>query len=243
MRIILNIVLLLCMSRITLADASPFYSNAKIDIEYDKPDTASLLECCVIYNNDSGTEDTSCTPGRGAVYIAAFSRDRIKIIRSIPEEFRLILKYSNGVVTTPELKKNGMNSYHKIKITGSTAEDVTPLFKTTYSNYSIALLATLVLELIVAGIFFFFAKVPMRYLFVIALLNFITHPLLWLITSNITGYGTPLLILEALVTAFEGYVLFRFMKGRMSLFKSLSLSVLMNMISFIIGGGIYLFFA
>ncbi len=243
MRILLCVIMLFCICQITLADASPFYSNAKIDIEYDKPDTASLLECCVIYKNDSGVEDTSCSQNRGSVYVAAVSRERIKIIRSIPEEFRLILKYSNGVVTTPEMKKNGMNSYHRIMITGNTAVDVTPVFKTTYSNYSIALLATLVLELIVAGIFFFFAKVPMKYLFVIGMLNLITHPLLWLITSNITGYGTPLIILEAIVTAFEGYVLYRFLKGRMSLFKSLVLSVLMNVISFIVGGGIYLLFA
>ena len=243
MRLSLVLFIFIIMNKITFADASPFYSNAKIDIEYSEPDTASLLECCVIYKNSEGSEDTSCSKKRGAVYVAAVSRDRIKIIRSIPEEFRLLLKYSTGDVVTPEMNKNGMNSYHRILITGNTAEDITPLFKTTYSNYSIALFATLILELIVAGIFFLFTKIPMRYLFVIGLLNLITHPVLWLITSNITGYGTPLIILEALVTAFEGYVIFRMLKGSLTLFKSLVLSILMNVISFVIGGGIYLLFA
>lgn len=243
MRIFLILILFYGIREIAFADASPFYSNAKIDIEYSNPDTVSLLECCVIYKNSAGSEDTSCSQRGGSVYVAAFSRDRIKIIRSIPEEFRLILKYSNGVITTPEMTKNGMNSYHRIMITGNTAKDITPIFKTTYSNYSIALLATLILELIVAGIFFFFAKISMRYLFVIALLNLLTHPLLWLITSNFTGFGTALIILEALVTAIEGYVIYRFLKGKMSLFKSLLLSVIMNVVSFIIGGGIYLLFA
>jgi hypothetical protein len=243
MRILLILILFYGISEIAFADASPFYSNAKIDIEYSNPDTVSLIECCVIYRSASETTDTSCNNNRGSVYVAVCEKERIKIIRSIPERFRIMLRFSNGVITTPELVKNGMNSYHRILIDGNSARDITPVFKTTYSNYSIALFATLILELIVAGIFFLFAKIPMRYLFVIALMNLLTHPLLWLITSNFTGFGTALIILEALVTAIEGYVIYRFLKGKMSLFKSLLLSVLMNVVSFIIGGGIYLLFA
>lgn len=243
MRVLFFFILFCCMSKIALADASPFYSNAKIDIEYSKPDTVSLLECCVIYKRASETTDTSCNNNRSSVYVAVCEKNRIKIIRSIPDKFRIMLRFSNGVVTTPELVKNGMNSYHRILIDGNSAKDITPVFKTTYSNYGIALLATLVLELIVAGIFFFFAKVPMRYLFVIALLNLITHPLLWLITSNFTGHGTSLIFLEALITAAEAYAIYRFLKGKLSLLKAIILSIIMNLVSFIIGGGIYLLFA
>ncbi|MBK6506445.1 MAG: hypothetical protein IPG02_12455 [Ignavibacteria bacterium] len=243
MRILLIFIFFSCISKTALADASPFYSNAKIDIEYSYPDTVSLLECCVIYQSALETTDTSCNNNKSSVYVAVCEKERIKIIRSIPEKFRLMLRFSNGVVTTPELHKNGMNSYHRILIDGNSARDITPVFRTTYSNYSIALLATLILELIVAGIFFFFAKIPMRYLFVIALLNLITHPLLWLITSNLTGYGTALIFLEALITAAETYAIYRFLKGKISLLKAMVLSIIMNLVSFIVGGGIYLLFA
>lgn len=77
----------------------------------------------------------------------------------------------------------------------------------------------------------------------IALLNLITHPLLWLITSNLTGYGTALIFLEALITAAEAYAIYRFLKGKISLLKAMVLSIIMNLVSFIVGGGIYLLFA
>jgi hypothetical protein len=238
MKIILIAVVILVSCSCVYGDASPFYSSARIEIEYAIPDTASLLECCVIYLNSSGGYDTACKCG--SVCVSAFDRNRIKMIRMIPEKFRLILKYNDRTVTTPELRKNGMNSYHKILIKGNNAEDITPVFKTKYSDYGIALLATLILELLIAGIFFLINKVPARYLFAVGFINLITHPLLWLTASNLTGFGTSLIWLEAIVTAVEAYFIFRILKGRMSLFKSFILSIVMNLTSFIIGGLIYL---
>ncbi len=131
------------------ADASPFRNSAKIEIEYAVPDTSSLRECCVIYNFTASGADTSCNC-TGAVCISAFDREKIKIIRSVPERFKLVLRYSDRTVITPELEYNGMNTYHKLLITGNRAEVITPVVKTRYSNYGIALFATLIIELMVS---------------------------------------------------------------------------------------------
>lgn len=224
------------------ADASPFKSVARIDLVYDVPDTAGLLSCCVVFRNADGAEDTACGCN-GAVCVAAFSRERVKMIRSVPDRFRLILTYSTGNVVTPELKENGMNSYHKLLIANGKAEDITPAFNTSYSNYGIAFAATLILELIVAGIFFLFNKVPGRYLWIIGLVNIISHPVLWLSSSYIDGFGTSLIWLEGIVTAAEGYAILKLLNGRLSLFKSFLLSIMMNAVSFVIGGIIYLIFS
>jgi len=226
-------------ARDTPADASPFRNSAKIELEYAVPDTSSLIECCVIYNFTDSGADTSCNCN-GAVCISAFDREKIKIIRSVPEKFKLVLKYSGRTIITPELKYNGMNTYHKLLIENGEAVDVTPVVKTKYSSYSIALLATLVIELIIAGIFFLYKKIPARYLFIVAVINLITHPLLWITAANITGFGTSLIWLEGIVTAAEGYAIFRFLNGRISLFSSFLLSIIMNVVSFFAGGFIYM---
>ena len=226
-------------AREAAADASPFRNSAKIELEYAVPDTSSLIECCVIYNFTATGADTSCNC-TGSVCISAFDREKIKIIRSVPERCRLVLKYSNITVITPELEYNGMNTYHKLLITGNRAEVITPVVKTRYSNYSIALFATLIIELIIAGIYFLIKKIPARYLFVVALLNLITHPLLWITSANFTGFGTSVIWLEGIVTAAEAYAIFRFLNGRISLFSSILLSIIMNVVSFFVGGFIYL---
>jgi hypothetical protein len=111
------------------------------------------------------------------------------------------------------------------------------------NNLMIALLMTIILELIIAFIFLKKRKISMKVLFSVILASLITLPILWNLIpqrSSILFFFFILILLEKIIILFEGILIFFLNKKRITIKDSLYLSTLMNIVSFIIGSIIFL---
>jgi hypothetical protein len=220
------------------ADATPFKNNEHIDIIYKPSNKLKFDSCGIIYRNYQTNELDTFFHCQGAECVVV-DTNYVRLVRPIPDTFKVIFYFKNKILTSPELNDNGLNSYHQLVITDTEIKDITPIFKTTYSNYLIALLSTILLELLVALIYFFRHKIQLSNLRYIVYINLLTHPILWIISANITGFTIGNLIGEPIVLFIEALFLYRFIIPKLTINKSITLSFQMNLTSFIIGGLIY----
>ena len=221
------------------ADATPFKDNEQIDLSYRTSNKLHFDSCGIIYRNYQTSRLDTFFHCNGGECLAVADFNKIRIIRAIPDTFRVVFYFKGKVLTSPILNQNGLNSYHQLLITDTDVEDITPIFKTTYPNYFSALLTTIVLELFIALIYFKRHKIQLNKLRFIVYINLLTHPILWLVSANFTGFAIGNLIGEPLVIIFEGILLYKLIKPGLTIWKSIWLSFQMNAVSFILGGLIY----
>ena len=221
------------------ADATPFKNNEKIDLIYKTFNKIQFDSCGIIYRNYQTNQMDTFFHCDGGECIAVADINNIGLIRLIPDTFKVIFYYKDKVLTSPTLNVNGLNSYHQLLITDKDVKDVTPVFKTSYLNYFIALLTTILLELFIALIYFWRHKVQLEKLRNVIYVNLLTHPILWLISANFTGFAVGNLIGEPLVIIIEGLLLYKLISPSLTIGKSIWLCFQMNFSSFIFGGLIY----
>jgi len=226
-----------------LADATPFKDKESIEVRYKTTNKIDFDSCGIIYlNRETNSIDTfyHCKGGE-CVYVSDINN--IILTRLIPDTFRVALFFKDKILTSPKLNQKGMYSYHQLLVTDNSIEETTPIFRTSYENYVFAFLITIILELIVALIYFRQNKIPSYNLRFIALANILSHPILWIVAANLTGFFIGNLIGEPLVIVFEATLLYIFMRTILSYKKTLWLSIKMNIVSFLLGGTIYLMFS
>jgi hypothetical protein len=221
------------------ADAIPFKDNERIDISYKTSDKLQFDSCGIIYRNYQTNLLDTFFHCDGAECIAIADMNKVRLIRLVPDTFKVIFYFKNRILTSPTLKQNGLNSYHQLLITNSGIKDITPIFKTPYSNYFIALFVTILIELLIALFYFRWHKIQLSNIKYIVYFNLLTHPVLWVISANVTGFAIGNLIGEPLVLIIEALLLYRFLNSKLTFGKSLWLSFQMNLASFILGGFIY----
>lgn len=221
------------------ADATPFKDNEQIELVYKTSNKLILDSCGVIYRNFQTNQPDTFFNCNGAECIYVLDAKNIRLIRFIPDTSKIILCFKGKTLISPALKRNGPNSYHKLLITDTEIKDITPIFKTPYLNYFIALLTTILLELLIAFIYFWRHKIPFKNLKYVIYVNLLTHPILWLISANFTGFALGNLIGEPVVVLIEGLLLYKLINSSLTIGKSIWLSFLMNVVSFIFGGLIY----
>jgi hypothetical protein len=97
-----------------------------------------------------------------------------------------------------------------------------------------ALLFTLniLLELIISLIFIAVLNKPMKVIAAVIIANLISFPVLWQLLAFDAEF---LLIFEALIVLFEGLFIYYFMKKVIPIYQSLTLSLILNICSFIFG--------
>ena len=221
------------------ADATPFKDNEKIDLSYKTSRKLLFDSCGIVYRNYQTNRLDTFFHCDGGECIAVADMNSIRLIRLIPDTFKVIFYYKDKVLTSPTLNQNGLNSYHQLLITDTEVKEVTPIFKTQYINYFIALLTTILLEVLVALIYFWRHKIQFSKLKYVVYINLLTHPILWVILANFTGFAVGNLIGEPLVVIFEGLLLHKLTRPSLTIGKSIWLSFQMNIVSFILGGLIY----
>jgi len=221
------------------ADAMPFKDKAQIDFSYKTSSPIQFDSCGIIYSNNYTNQLDTFFRCDGAECIFA-DKNSIHLIRLVPDKFRVVFYFGNKVLISPTLNENGLKSYHRLLITDTEVEDITPIFKTTYANYFIALSSTIALELLIAFSYFRRHKIPLTNLTYIIFVNLFTHPVLWILSANLTGFMAGNLIGEPIVMIIEARLLSGFIKPTLSVGKSTWLSIQMNLISFIVGGFIYI---
>lgn len=243
-KILLLVVLLkLLNTSLAFADATPFKSTARVEFCFQKgkPFLADSIGI-IVANAATGTADTifDC---KDWYCVHLNSQDELKLTRSVPDSFRVILISDGKATLSPLLYENGLSSYYRLKVTDEGIFDITPLFRTPYRNYFLALAVTILLELLVAWRYFSRRRIPLRMLSNIILVNLISHPILWLISANFTGFAWGNLVGEPMVVFAEATLLYFLISKRLSLKQCFWLSLFMNLLSFFVGGLLYLIVA
>jgi hypothetical protein len=110
-----------------------------------------------------------------------------------------------------------------------------------WDNYPSALLGTILIESLIALIYFRRRGVPLGKVHSIVTANLISHPILWASCVYLIGFGWGLVLGEIGITIFEGWWIWLFLKEFLSRQQCFKLSMLMNVLSFVLGGIIGLF--
>ncbi len=108
-------------------------------------------------------------------------------------------------------------------------------------SFFIALILTLILELIVALIYVSSTKIYKKSLISVLIANVISLPIVWFVFPLLKIIPLAILLGEIFAFVFEGYFIHLLNKDILPLKKSFVLSILMNLASLIIGGFIFLF--
>jgi hypothetical protein len=166
----------------------------------------------------------------------------------LPDRFRLAvyLPSENAVFKSIEVTRENFNSTFEGELLSGGSmvlNETTPFIKSDIvsntKTFLIALLITLILELLVARIYVSRTKSRGKVLGSVLIANTISLPLVWFVFPLlVTG---PLVILagEIFAFVFEGYFIHWRNAEDISLKKSFVLSILMNLTSLILGGFIF----
>ena len=261
--IISTILLISLFSNIVSADIGP-KPTLNIDVFYNDqpiPDDvfyAKILDCNSQSRNQvSGEWQTICSEFRSGE--CKKSKCNFEPASSIDYKipnglFKLEVNIPsmNKAFTSNIISTNNFNSNYRMDINSDGSAKIvenTSFFNRTEGinllNFTIALILTLILELMVAAIFLRRLKIPnKRILTSILVLNFISLPIVWFIYPQtnlpIKSWELILLLAEIFIVVFEGYFIYYFNRELITLKKSFFLSILMNIVSTLIGGFIYI---
>jgi hypothetical protein len=122
--------------------------------------------------------------------------------------------------------------------------DFSSNFLTNFYRFAIFLFLAILIELIVGFFFCLVTKTSKKILIWIVFANIISFTIFSLLLQpamNLLGL-IAILILELLVTVFEGYFIYYFSKQYITFTKSLSLSLVMNIFSFVASPILLLFY-
>lgn len=235
-----SIFLIALTVQFSFADALPFKSNEHIEVEYENIDTLQLVKIGCIYEDDSVNDTIYDCEGSKCFYYDGFRF--LKMTRFVPNSFKIIFHFKDRVLVSPVLYDNGNTSFHKLKVRQNGVENITPIFGTSLRNYFLAFFSTLFIELLMAFSYFKKNKMDLSNVKYVVLINSISHPILWLISANYIGFSAGNLFGEPVVLVLEALLLLKLISPKISRTKAFYLSLLMNSMSFIIGGILYLIF-
>lgn len=163
-----------------------------------------------------------------------------------PSEFKLAIYIPSfkKVFVSNEVERNHYVSEYRLDISSDGSAiitDTTPLFSThNVITFLFALVATVPLELLVALIFCSRSKIPKKKLLQSVLLaNLISLPVVWFVFPFLQIILVVIVLSEIFAVVFEAYFIHSLNKSLLSLRKSFTLSIIMNVVSFLLGGFIF----
>jgi len=164
-----------------------------------------------------------------------------------PDEF-MIAVYLPSTGTTyisNEISRKNFYSSYELSISpDGTASiiETTPIWRWTWlMSFIKALIITLFFEMILAMAFTETFKLPRSLLLYVLLANLISLPIVWFVFPLIRIMWLVIPLAEIFAFVFEGWFVHHFNKKAISLKKSLLMSLLLNLVSFFIGGFVYIF--
>jgi hypothetical protein len=166
----------------------------------------------------------------------------------LPQEFRLavFLPELNKTFVSGVISRTGFNSQYNLYLFPDGYANVSEAVWYDYGGddsllppviikFLVALMLTLVLELLTAFVFLLVARIPKRVLISVFLANLITLPAVWLLFILTDGSMLFMLLSEAFAVVFEALAIFLLNRNVISLKKSALLSALMNAVSLFVG--------
>jgi len=166
---------------------------------------------------------------------------------SPPSEFKLavFIPSLNKVFISNEVSRTNFNSNYKLELSSDGSAKIyetTSFFETDkISSFIKALIITLILEILVAYIFLSILKIRKKLLISVLIGNLISLPIVWFIFPIIGNIILVVLLSEIFAFVFEAFFIYYLNKKDISLGKSFILSLIMNLVSFIVGGIIFIF--
>ncbi|UCG95375.1 MAG: hypothetical protein JSV92_05045 [archaeon] len=248
----MSIVFIILFVSITKADLPPaYYKDFYIKLD-DKPISDEIFYAKLIYLDESDY------PKNTTWEKCQLSECRFTFFFNYPnrEEFRLTiyLPSSDKTYISDLLEyKNSDSKYEAELIYDGTIEIkelwyLEPQLLSFASKFAISLILTVFIELILGIIYIGLNKVnfnkykPYRtnILRSILLANLISLPIVWFVFPFILTGAEGILIAEFFVIVIEGFIIKKFNKNLFDFRKSLELSLIFNVISFILGNFIFM---
>jgi len=155
------------------------------------------------------------------------------------DSFKVRLHANGREIESPMLRWIDDSSVFRLSIQGDRVILTNPVSITTpssWTNYPWSLIGTILIELFAGVIYFARRNVPMRKVHSIITANLISHPLLWMLCTYVIGFGWGLFFGELAVVAFEAWWIWMFCKQFLTSKQCFNLSLLMNVLSVVVGG-------
>lgn len=220
------------------ADATPFKLTERIHLSYQTSKKLNFDSCGIVYWNIEQSKYDTFFNCKGFHCVSSENANFIKLSRGVPDSFRVLLIYKERTMLSPLLKESGINSYHRLLVTDTEVKNITPVFGVKYAKYILALSITIVLEVLVYLLIFIKEK-PFVKLKYIVVMNLITHPILWLVCTQLTGFFNGSIYGEPIVILVEALFLKGFAFKQKPFLRLLFVSILLNLVSFVFGGTLY----
>ncbi len=231
--VVLTILLLALLLPLASADIGP-KGTVQFNLIYETSEPVTLTDSRLI-----GYEDEHCI---SEIEFRSFERFECaqKECRSsiFPKQYyRLILDFSDRERQSNVFNITNYGTEFDVRVTDSEliVEDATPISVAIfYAMPDFALLFTLniILELIISLIFIAVLNKSMKVIAAVIIANLISFPVLWQLLASGAEF---LLLFEALIVLFEGLFIYYFMKKVIPIYQSLTLSLILNICSFIFG--------
>jgi hypothetical protein len=159
----------------------------------------------------------------------------------VPEEFRMAvyLPDQGKVYVSDPVHRNNFYSRFRAELSADGRMNLREVGDEVvdYAVFLIALSLTLFLEVLTAVVFIFFTKARWRTLIYVFLVNLISLPVVWFLFPHLPlPSAASLLLAEAFAVCFEAIGIYLLSRPALSLKRSILLSVIMNVVSFFLGG-------
>ena len=215
------------------ADATPFKNHLTIEIEFKNP-SDTLNDFYVFFFNTRANQIDTISECNNGEYRLFRNKNKFTLSRLIPIDF----KVKDKVFVSQSLNKSGSISYIQLQISDKGITDITLPFGVPLKDYLLAFFITLILEILTGLIYFKRKKISSINIWIIALCNLITHPLLWCTCAKI-GWYRGLVPGELVVVIFEAIFIWLFLSKHLTLRQCFRLSAYVNIVSLLLGGFLY----
>lgn len=231
--IVLAILLLALLLPIASADVGP-KGTVQFNLIYEISEPVTIIDSRLIkYEDEQCLNETELR--RFERFECAQKECRASIF---PGRYnRLILNFSDRDRQSEVFDISNYGAEFDVRVTDSEliVEDATPISVLIFyamPDFTLLFTLNILLELIISLIFIAVLNKPMKVIAAVIIANLISFPVLWQLLAFDDEF---LLLFEALIVLFEGLFIYYFMKKVIPIYQSLTLSLILNICSFIFG--------
>ncbi len=231
--IVLAILLLALLLPIASADVGP-KGTVQFNLIYEISEPVTIIDSRLIkYEDEQCLNETELR--RFERFECAQKECRASIF---PGRYnRLILNFSDRDRQSEVFDISNYGAEFDVRVTDSEliVEDATPISVLIFyamPDFTLLFTLNILLELIISLIFIAVLNKPMKVIAAVIIANLISFPGLWQLLAFDDEF---LLLFEALIVLFEGLFIYYFMKKVIPIYQSLTLSLILNICSFIFG--------
>ncbi len=242
-KIIFFLIIIFLLPVITFADAGP-KPGMKFNFRYEILKNPDLISGQQIECKDINCNDTRSLQEAGPQRFECSSREYcFSQAYGYADFHKLVIIYSDKVRESNIFSTNNFNSSFQVLVReNDLLITETTIFNSNILGFLLALIITIILETIVTGIFFCKQKIPTRLILSVLIANLISLPSLWIFLAVVKPTLEIILIAELFIIIFEAFFINLLNRKTISLIRLGILSIVMNLVSGILGTFIFAFF-